>query len=127
MGNALLVNIDLDRGAQMLRILDEAGLKVSVAAWVHLEEYTDWRFLLCSRQFDALDLPNAFGLLNRTLDSGGFPLEKKPPTLILPMSDPFVRALRRIFRKPASVEGMRIGGQQIGNRWVEDGYAYRIS
>jgi len=25
------------------------------------------------------------------------------------------------------VAGMRIGGQQLGNRWVEDGYVYRVS
>jgi len=25
------------------------------------------------------------------------------------------------------VEGERIGGQQFGNRWVEDGYVYRVS
>jgi len=49
MGNALLVRIDLDEGAEILRILDEAGLKVLVALWIHLEEYIDWRLPLCSR------------------------------------------------------------------------------
>jgi hypothetical protein len=72
MGNALWVSIDLERGAEILRILDEAGLKVSAALWVHLEEYTDWRLL-------------------------------------------------------KGAEGMRLGGQTIGNRWVEDAYVYRVS
>ena len=42
------------------------------------------------------------------------------------MSDPFVRALRRVFAKTKSVEGMRLGGQQIGDRFVDDALVYRI-
>ena len=127
MGNALLVRIDLDQGAQILRILDEAGLKVLVALWVHLEEYTDWRLLLCSKRFDNAGPLEGYGILNAALDAAGFPMEKKPPVLILPMTDPLVRALRRYFGKARSVEGMRLGGQTIGNRRVEDAYVYRVS
>jgi len=47
--------------------------------------------------------------------------------MIFPMSDPFVRNLRRIFRKTKSVEGMRLGAQTIGDRWVEEAYVYRIT
>jgi len=54
MGQALLVNIDLDMGAEILRIVDKAGVKVNVALWVNLEEYSDWRLLMSSRQFDAV-------------------------------------------------------------------------
>jgi len=61
------------------------------------------------------------------LNAAGFPIEKTPTIFILPMTDPSVRALRRIFGKAKTVEGMRLGGQQIGNRWVEDAYVYRIS
>jgi hypothetical protein len=43
------------------------------------------------------------------------------------MTDPFIRALRRLFGKTKSVEGMRLGGQMIGDRFVEDAYVYRIS
>ena len=43
------------------------------------------------------------------------------------MADPFVRELRRLFGKARSVEGMRLGGQMIGDRFVEDAYVYRIS
>ena len=54
-------------------------------------------------------------------------MEKKLPVLILSMTDPFVRALRRYFGKARSVEGIRLGGQTIGNRRVEDAYVYRVS
>ncbi|SPE36536.1 conserved hypothetical protein [Candidatus Sulfopaludibacter sp. SbA3] len=47
--------------------------------------------------------------------------------MILPMADSFVKELRRLFGKTRSVEGMRLGGQLIGDRFVEDAYVYRIS
>jgi len=46
--------------------------------------------------------------------------------MILKMSDPFVRALRKTFRKTKTVEGMRLGGQMIGGRFVDDAIVYRI-
>jgi hypothetical protein len=127
MGDALLVNIDLDIGSQILEILDEAGIKVSVALWAVLEEYNDWRLRLASRQLDADRLLESYGLVNDALRAAAFPMERKPSIVILSMSDPTVRALRRIFSKAKTVEGMRLGGQQIGKRWVEDAYVYRIS
>jgi hypothetical protein len=127
MGQALLVSIDLDTGTEILRILDEASLKVNVALWALLEEYTDWRLVFASRRFDAVGTLEAHGIVNDALRATGFPIENKPSILILPMTDPTIRSLRRIFGKTKTVAGMRIGGQQFGNRWVEDGYVYRVS
>ena len=47
--------------------------------------------------------------------------------MILPLTDRSIKALRRIFAKAKNVEGMRLGGQMIGDRFVEDAYVYRIS
>jgi hypothetical protein len=127
MGQALLVSVDLEKGSEILRILDEAGLKVSVGLWALLEEYNDWRLLLASRRLDAGSQMEAYGLVNDALRAAGFPIEDKPSIVILPMSDPTVRTLRRVFGKAKTVEGMRLGGQQIGKRWVEDAYVYRIT
>jgi hypothetical protein len=43
------------------------------------------------------------------------------------MADPFIKSLRRMFGKTKSVEGMRLGLQTIGDRFVEDAFVYRIS
>jgi len=37
-----------------------------------------------------------------------------------------IKALRKMFGKARSVEGMRLGGQSIGGVWVDDAYVYRI-
>jgi hypothetical protein len=116
----LVSGVDLDKGAEILRILDGAGLRISVALWAYLPEYEDWRLVLSSRRFDSIRLPKAYGLLHDALDAAGFQLEKTPPVMIQALSDPFIRSLRRIFGKAKSVDGMRFGGQTIGDRFVDD-------
>ena len=46
--------------------------------------------------------------------------------MILKMSDPFIRSLRKIFGKAKNTEGMRLGLQTIGNRFIPDAIVYRI-
>jgi hypothetical protein len=43
------------------------------------------------------------------------------------MSDPFIRALGRLFSKAKGVEGRRLGGQLIGDRFVEAALVYRVA
>jgi hypothetical protein len=127
MDKAAMVNVDIDRGAEVLDALDRAKVKVAVAAWMYLSEYEDWRLILSARQFDALDIRDAYGLLHDSLAAAGLTRRNTPTIMILPLTDPSIKALRRIFAKAKNVEGMRLGGQMIGDRFVEDAYVYRIS
>ena len=126
MAQALLVNIDLDIGARILRNLDEAGMQISVACWAHLDRYSDWRLIFASRRFDALGLPEAYGRLNDAMDAAGIPIQQQPIVMIYEMTDPFIRDIRRYFRKSKYVEGSRIDSQLFGDRWANDGYVYRV-
>lgn len=127
MDKTALLSVDLERGSEVLDILDRAGLKVSVATWAHLSEYGDWRLILAGRQLDALGTRDAYGAIHEALAAAGLGAYQTPNILILSMSDKTVRDLRRAFGKAKSVEGMRLGGQLFGDRFFEDGYAYRIS
>src|SRR5712692_8422206 len=127
MDKAVLVNIDIEAGSEILQILDRANLRVAVALWALLPEYGDWRLVLGSRKLDAAGPLDGYGLLHDALNAAGFPLERTPSIMILRMTDPFVRALRRTFGKTKRVEGMRLGGQMIGDRFVEDAFAYRVA
>lgn len=127
MAKTVLVGPDIDKGSRILQILDDAGLKVTVALWAFLPEYEDWRFILSSRKFDAAGPTGGYGLFHDTLDAAGFTLEETPTVGIFRANDPFIRALRKSFGKAKSVEGMRLGSQTFGDRFVEDAYAYRIS
>src|SRR5271165_1682376 len=127
MDKAAMVSLDISRGAELLDALEQAKLKIGVALWVFLSEYEDWRLVVSARQFDSLDLREAYRLIHDSLAAKGFTPEKTPPIMILPMADRFIRELRRLFGKTRSVEGMRLGGQMIGDRFVQDAYVYRIS
>jgi len=127
MDKAAMVSLDIDRGTELLNALDRAKLKISVALWVHLAEYEDWRLVVSARWLDSLGLREAYRVLHESLDATGFTPRTTPPIMILPMSDPMIKELRRRFGKTKNVEGMRPGGQLIGDRFVEDGYVYRIS
>lgn len=39
---------------------------------------------------------------------------------------PFYQALRSVFGKTASVEGVRLGNTQIGGMYINDAYLYEI-
>lgn len=127
MAKTVLVSPDIEKGAKILQILDEAGFNVSVALWAFLPEYEGWRFILSSRKFDSASLKGAYGLFHDTLDAAGISLEETPTVGIFRSSDPFIRVLRKTFGKAKSVDGMRLGGQTFGDHFVEDAYAYRIS
>ena len=127
MDKTVLVSIDLEQGAQILGILDRAGFKVKVALWVRFSEYESWRFVLAGRQFDAVSFLDAYGLVHEALRAAGIDSDDEPLLMILALRDPFIKALRRLFRKARRVEGLRLGGDTIGDRDVEEGYVYRIT
>ena len=126
MDKTALVTVDAALGEEVLGALDAAGIAVSVALWMYLDEYGDWRLFLASRRFDELGIREAYGELLGSLHKAGLTPERMPTVTILPMTDPLIRSLRRIFGKTKSVVGMRLGGQMIGDRFVEDAYVYRI-
>ncbi|MBY0506305.1 MAG: hypothetical protein K2X03_20470 [Bryobacteraceae bacterium] len=127
MDKATMVSVEVSQGTEILEALDQAGVKVSVALWACLAEFGDWRLVISSRQFDTADPRHAYRLLRDSLAKADHPLKNTPPILILPTNDKFIRELRRIFGKTKSVDGMRLGGQMIGDRFVEDAYVYRVS
>ncbi len=121
-----MVGVDFTAGLELVQALHRSGLSIGVALWLYSTEYEDWRFVLASRRLDAAGPLQAYGLVHDALAAAGISLEQTPALLILEMSDPFIRALRRLFAKTKTVEGMRLGGQRIGDRFVEDALVYRI-
>jgi hypothetical protein len=121
-----LVAADFATGLKLVQALDRSPLSISVALWLYSWEHEDWRFVLASRRLDAAKPAEAYGLVHDALTAAGISLEQTPTPMILKMSDPFIRELRRMFAKAKSVEGMRLGSQLIGGRFVEDALVYRI-
>jgi len=123
---AILVEPNFATGSDLVEALDRSALPISVALWLYASEYDDWRFVLASRVLDTAEPAKAYGFVHDALALAGIPLERTPPLLILRMSDPFIQTLRRIFSKRKSVDGIRLDGQPIGDRFVEAAIVYRI-
>jgi hypothetical protein len=121
---ATLVGPDIDIGREALAALDAAGIKPVVALLAVLPEYGDWRLILSAPSLDQVHLLKAHEQVHAIL-RGDF-VYRLPIVMILPTKDPFIREIRGMFSKAKDVTGMRLGGQTIGNRFIENAYVYRI-
>ena len=121
-----LVSPDIEKGAEILKSFD-ASLKVPVFLWASTDEHEDWRLIVAARKFDQLGVSEAYGYIREILAPKGLDARNTPTMMILRTTDPFIKELRRIFGKSQSVEGMRLGGQLIGDRFIQDAYVYRIA
>lgn len=119
-----LVTPDAAFGEQILRVLDEEGLPITVALWVKMDD--EWKLVLGSPIYDEFGQKEAYLRLIGALSREGPVAMSGLPLRLEGHKDPFIRDLRRLFRKTASVEGMRLGGHTIGGKWIEDAYVYRI-
>ena len=124
MDKATLVGLDVETGARIVSVLEDAGIAVKVALWMVTSEYEAGRLVLASSSLDQVHPLRAYETVFEILH-GKF-VHETPLLLVLRMRDPFIQSLRQLFSKTESVEGMRLGGQMIGNRFIEDGYVYRI-
>ena len=127
MDNTTLVEIDLKKSARIVSALESHGIPVVAALWVRFPEYEDWRLVLAAKELDKLELRDAYLKVNKIVKEAGITVWEIPTIYLMKTTDPFIRALRKIFGKAASVVGMRLGGQTWGDRFVEDAYAYKIA
>lgn len=127
MDNTTLVEIDLKKSARIVAALESHGIRVVAALWVRFPEYEDWRLVLAAKELDKLELRDAYLKVNRIMKEAGITVWQTPTIHLMKTTDPFIRALRKIFGKAASVVGMRLGGQTWGDRFIEDAYAYKIA
>ena len=127
MGKEALVEVEFKAGEKIVSALEKGGVRISVAMWVQFPEYENWRFVLASKNLDALDLGDAYLRVNRILKDAGISVWQIPLIFIMKTTDPFIRALRKVFSKTADVTGMRLGGQTWGDRFIDDAYAYKIA
>lgn len=124
MDQTTLVGPDVNAGGHVLAALDAADIKPNVALLMVTPEYGDWRLVLSSPSLDQINQLKAYEKVAEVLHEEF--VTALPTILVLPGKDPFIRELRRIFGKTKDVSGMRLGGQTIGNRFVENAYVYRI-
>jgi len=104
--------------------MDSARFPVTVAMWLLQKERSDWKFVVATSLYDRLGPQQAYLRLLKVLNSN----EGVTDLSIRLESNrrPLIKALRKLFGRCASVEGMRLGLQSIGGVWIDDAYVYRI-
>jgi hypothetical protein len=124
MAFSTLVGFDVAAGQKVLDALDHAGIHVVVALWAKTSDYDEPRFFIASPDFESDSKLKAHARVSNAVQPKfDWPA---PNIVILRMADPLVQSLRQMFRSASSVDGMRLGGQSIGNRYVEDAYVYLV-
>ena len=124
MDQATLVSPEIDAGSKVISALDDADFKNLSALMAIFPEYGDWKLVLSSPSLDQNDRLKAYEQVFKVLH-GKFQYTL-PEIMILPTKDPFIKELRKVFGKARNVTGMRLGGQKIGNRFLDNAYVYRI-
>lgn len=126
MATATLVNLDIENGERVIQALEADGKAPNVAVWAKLPEYDTWRLILASDRLDQKSSLAGYGQVNAAIRKAGISIQRKPPIYLRPMNSPFIESLRTIFSKAADTYGMRLGGQVFGDKYLEDGFVYRI-
>lgn len=75
MDKDVLVATDFATGGKFVEALDNSTLPISVALWLRLPQYGDWRFALASRRLDSAQPAEAYGLVHDALGAAGLTLE----------------------------------------------------
>jgi hypothetical protein len=127
MAKTSLVAPDIDIGCEIVKALEKSKIKVVVALWLLSDEFSDWKLVISSPSFQRVGIHGAYLEMRKAIENAGIPYEKTPPITAMRTTDPFVKTLRALFGHTASVLGMRLGGQRIGDRYVEDAYVYKIT
>lgn len=126
MAKATLLSPDLELGDEILEMLDAGKFPVTAALWVLSEELGGWQFVIGTPFYEKLGTREAYGRLIAALRVDDPVSMRFDDVRLMGNRDPFVRELRQIFGKAASVKGMRLGGQRFGNMYIEDAVVYRI-
>lgn len=127
MGGTTLVNIDLMKSEAVVAVLEKAQIHINAALWAHFPEYEDWRLVLASKDLDSLSQGEAYLKIYTHLSNAGVAAWNTPTMLVMKTTDPFVKALKKSLGKMKDVAGMRLGSRLLGDRYIDDAYAYKIA
>ena len=86
----------------------------------------EWHLLIVSETVDEIGPRDAFRKLAEIAPVARIESSELLRVQLVGTKHPLYRALRAVFAKAASVEGVRLGGSQVGGIYVEDAYLYGI-
>jgi hypothetical protein len=125
MAKKALLDADVKLGERVLAALDSAKFPISVASWIFTEE-DGWQLVIGTPLYESGGTSDAYRKLIAALRKDDPESMDFRDIRLMGNRNPFIRELRSLFGKTASVYGMRLGGHSIGGIYLEDGVVYRI-
>ena len=125
MAKKALLDADVKLGEKILGALDAAKFPISVAIWILTEE-DGWQLVIGTPLYESGGTSDAYRKLIAALRKDDPESMDFRDVRLMGNRNPFIRELRQLFGKTASVKGMRLGGHHIGGVSLDDAVVYRI-
>lgn len=124
MAEDVLVSADIERGAALVRAMDEAGFPVLGAMWLYRTDLEAWRLTIATPR--AANLWDALGEVQKIGREHGFDGIDLARINLVPPSDRTISALSRA-RRLEGLGGVRLLTSMIDGVYIEDAYVYRAA
>ncbi|MGB0009782.1 MAG: hypothetical protein WBP97_21985 [Candidatus Sulfotelmatobacter sp.] len=122
-----LTRTDMDFGKVLWNVLRRNNkFRASGALWLLQPEAGEWHFVIATPRVDEVGPRKAYEELSQITGQIAADSSTLLKIELISPRQPFYQALRSVFGNTASVEGARLGGTQIGGRYINDAYLYEI-
>ena len=120
MDQAVLVNLDIERGSRVVAALDSENRAPEVALLASLPQYETWRLVIASSTLKGHED------LVASLREAGIQASERPSVLLYSIEDSFIKDLRAKYAGKIDSLGTHLNSQKFGNQYIEDAFVYRI-
>jgi hypothetical protein len=122
-----LTGTDMDFGKVLWNVLRRNNkFRANGALWLLQPEAGEWHFVIATPRVDEVGPRKAYEELSQITRQIAADSSTLLKIELISPRQPFYQALRSVFGNSASAEGARLGGTQIGGRYINDAYLYEI-
>ncbi len=116
-------------GSDLIRRLDEAGLKVSGALWFYETDSNDWRLIIVSPDVRAKGVKTVYeevqSVVRATPDDHSIISLKD--ISVVDSDDPLISLLKIAIKTDNGISRIRFSRNMINGMLIEDSYIYRLT
>jgi len=126
--NDILTDAMTEAGAELTRLLDQAGLEVRASLWLYMPDGNVWRLVIASPEVETLGPKKVYEKIQSVLSQRP---EKRPrlglkDISVVEPAHPLVSLLAKAISTGDDVSGIRFSRNVIDGQFIEDAYIYRM-
>ena len=125
-----LVEKDLEIGAKLVRLLDDAGIEVGAALWLYSEETRRWKLVIHTPLYESKGPLEAINAVLTVMEKNQIPRELLSSTdvSITGRRNDVIRALHTQYHTgPRDIDSIRLAGDIIDRVLIDEAYVYRVA